>query len=103
HPAERTRDLPYLLDAELPDLGGVAVEIEVRPGDPGQVPLGALGQHGDLGVQLDARLERPELLAVAPAALVAGHHAENAAAVHDELLGVGLGEEVGAGLLGLLA
>jgi len=99
---ERLRDLPDLLDAQLPDLGGGAVQLEMAPGDLGEVALGALCQHGHLGQQLGPGLERAELLALAAAALVAGQHADHPALVDEELLAVGLGQHVGAELLGLL-
>ena len=94
---------PDLLHPELPDLGGVAVEVEVAAHEAGEVAGGALGEHGHLGLHLGAGLERRQLLAVAAAPLVAGHDAHHPPLVDQDLLAVGLGEHVRAELLGLLA
>ncbi len=53
--------------------------------------------------QLRARLEVGELLALAPAALVARTHAHHAPVVHEQLGRGGLAEDVHAGLLGVPA
>ena len=54
-----------------------------------------------LGLDVGAGLEVAERLAVLAAALVAGAHAEHAPVLDEQLRGRGLGEDVGAALLGL--
>ena len=99
---ERLGDLPDLLDAELPHLGLAALgEVELADRGAGQVAPAALGEHGGLRLDVRARLEVAERLAVLAAALVAGAHADDAAVLDDELRRRGLGEDVRAALLGL--
>ena len=79
HPVERSRDLPHLLDAELPHLGrGVAAQVEVVERDAGEVALRAFGEHGHAGDEVAAGLEVGQLLAVLAATLVAGAHSDHA-------------------------
>ena len=58
-------------------------------------------EHGRLRHQVGAGLEVAELLALAVAALVAGADALDDPVLDQQLVGRGLGEDVGAGLLGL--
>ena len=100
---ERLRDLPDLLDAELPGLRLLALaEVELADGGAGEVAPAALGEHGGLRLDVGARLEVAERLAVLAAALVARADADDLAVVHDQLRGRGLGEDVRPALLGLL-
>ena len=102
HAVERLRDLPDLLDAELPDLRlAVLGEVELLDRGAGQVAPAALGEHRRLRLDVGAGLEVAERLAVLAAALVARAHADDAAVLDDQLRRGGLGEDVGAGLLGL--
>ena len=57
----------------------------------------------DLGLDVGAGLEVAQRLAVLAAALVARAHADDRAVLDDQLRRRGLGEDVGAGLLGLRA
>ncbi len=99
---ERLGDLPDLLDAELPDLRlAILGEVELADRGAGQVPPAALGEHRRLRLDVGARLEVAERLAVLAATLVAGAHADHAPVLDDQLRRRGLGEDVGAGLLGL--
>ena len=66
-----------------------------------QVAPAALGQHGGLRRDVRARLEVAERLAVLAPALVARADAEHLAVLDDQLRGRGLGEDVGAAVLGL--
>ena len=97
------RDLPDLLDPERPHLrlaaGG---EIELADRGAGQMAPGALGQHGGLGGDVGARLEVAQRVAVLAAALVARADAAHGPVLDQQLRGRRLGEDVGAGLLGLL-
>ncbi len=100
---ERLGDLPDLLDAELPHLRLAALgEVELADRGAGQVTPATLGEHGRVRLDVGAGLEVAERLAVLAAALVAGAHADDLAVLDDQLGGGGLGEDVGAGLLGLL-
>src|SRR5579871_3711452 len=99
-PVGRLRYPPHLLDAELPHLGRVPAEGELLQCHPAQVPLGAFGEHGDLGQDLGPRFEVAERLAARAAPLVAGADADDAAVAHEQLLGRGLREDHGAALLG---
>ena len=87
---------------ELPALRVAAVQVEVVIGGVGEVAERALGEHGRLGDHVGARLEVGQLLAVLAAALVAGAHALDDAVLDQQLGRGGLGEDVDAGLLGLL-
>ena len=101
HAVERLGDLPHLLDAELPHLRLAALgEVELLDRRAGDVSPAALGEHRRLRLDVGAGLEVAELLALLAAALVAGAHADDAAILDDQLRGGGLGEDVGAGLLG---
>jgi hypothetical protein len=91
--AQRLRDLPDLLDAERPHLRVVALQAEPVERRAGQMPLRALGENRHARDDVRARLEVRELLALAPAALVAGADADDAPAVDEQLLGRGLGED----------
>ena len=93
--------LPDLLDADLP-AHRVTGEVEVVDGGLRQVADRPLGEHGGLGHQVGPGLEVAELLAVAAAALVAGADALDDPVLDQQLVGHGLGEDVGARLLGLL-
>ena len=97
---ERMRDLPHLLDAELPHLRVVAAQAEVIERDAGEVALRALGEHRHLRDDVGAGLEVGELLAVAAAPLVPGAHADDAAVRDEQVLGGRLGEDHRAALLG---
>ncbi len=102
HAVERLGDLPDLLDAELPDLRLAALrQVELLDRGAGQVTPAALGEHGRLRLDVGAGLEVAERLAVLAAALVAGAHADHAPVLDHQLRRRGLGEDVGAGLLGL--
>ena len=101
-PVERLLDLPDLLDAELPLLRVLRADVEVADRRPGQVPLGALAEDGRLRDQVGARLEVRQLLAVAPAALVARAHSDHVPVLHQQLRAGGLAQDVHAGVLGLL-
>src|SRR5204863_4768623 len=103
HAIQRLFDLPDLLHAELPLLRLAAPELEVADRRAGQVPLRALGEHRRLRDHVGAGLEVAELLAVAPAALVPGAHADDLALIHQQLVARGLREDVDARLLRLLA
>ena len=95
--------LPDFLGAELPDGRLRALgEVEVLDGGTGEVAPVALGEDGLAGVDFHAGLEVAELLAFLAAALVAGDDALDGAVLDEQLGGCGLGEDVGAGLLGLL-
>ena len=95
-------DLPDLFDAELPDLRlAPLVELELAHGGVGEVAPAALGQHGRLGGDVGAGLEVAELLALFAAPLVAGAHADDGTVLDDQLRRRGLGQQVGARLLGL--
>ena len=101
HAVERLGDLPDLLDAELPHLRLASVgEVELADRGAGEMSPAALGEHRGLRLDVGAGLEVAERLAVLAAALVAGAHADDAAVVDDQLRGRGLGQHVGAGLLG---
>ena len=100
HAIQRLLDLPHFLHADLVDLRGVLIEQEVIAQHAGKVALRALADDGDLGAHLDTGLERGELLALTPAALVAGLDTHNAAVLHQQLLRVGLGQHVRTELLG---
>ena len=79
HAVQRLGDLPDLLDAELPHLRFAAVaEVELLDRSAGDVPPAALGQHGRLRLDVGARLEVAERLAVLAAALIARAHADDA-------------------------
>ena len=96
-------DLPDLLDAELPLRRVLAGEVEVADRRAGQMPLRSLAQDGRAADQVRARLEVRQLLSVAATALVAGADAANEALLDEQLGRGGLGEDVDARLLGLLA
>ena len=68
----------------------------------GEVSLRALGEHGDLRDDVRAGLEVGQLLAVAPAPLVAGPDAAHASVGDEQLLGGRLGEDHRAARFGLL-
>jgi hypothetical protein len=103
HAVERLRDLPHLLDAELPDLWlAVLAEAELLDRDAGQMAPAALRQHCDLGLDVGPRLEVAERLAVLATSLVARADADDGAVLHDQLRRRGLGQDVRAGLLDLL-
>jgi hypothetical protein len=103
HPVQRLGDLPHFLDPELPGLRlAVAAEVELADRRAGQVAPAALGEHRGLGLDVGAGLEVAELLALLAAALVAGAHAHDLAVLDDQLGRGGLGEDVGAGVLGHL-
>ena len=97
------RHFPQLLepDGELLGLAPLT-EGEVPPQLLGEVAAHAVAEDRDLGVDVHARLERGLLLAVLPAAAVAGADADHALAVEQHLLAGEAGEEVDAGGLGLL-
>ncbi len=97
---ERLRDLPHLLDPELPHLRVGATEVELVEGDAGEMTLGALGQHGHLGDDVGAGLEVGERITTAAPALVAGTHAHDAPVVHEQGLGRGLGQDHRPAVLG---
>ena len=102
HPVQRLLHLPDLFHPELPDLRLAALgEVELAHGGVGEVAPAALGEHGRLGGDVGAGLEVAELLAVFAAAFVAGADADHGAVLDDQLRGGGLGQQVGAGLLGL--
>ena len=77
-------------------------EVELADRRAGQVTPRALGEHGRLRGDVRARLEVPERLAVAAAALVARADAAHDAVLDEQLLGGRLREDVGARLLGAL-
>ena len=102
HAVERLGDLPDLLDPELPHLRLAAVgELELLDRGAGQVAPAALGEHGGACLDVGPGLEVPQRLAVLAPALVAGAHADHLAVLDDQLGRRGLGEDVGAALLGL--
>ena len=69
---------------------------------PVRWPQRALGQHGGLGGDVGAGLEVAQRVAVLAAALVARADAAHDPVLDQQLRGRRLGEDVGAGLLGLL-
>ena len=71
HAVERALDSPHLLDAERVDLGVLGREREVLDRRRREHALHAVREHRRVRGQLGARLERRELLSLAPAALVA--------------------------------
>ena len=75
----------------------------MRDRGAGEVAGGALGEHGRLRDQVRARLEVAELLALAAAALVARADAAHDAVLDEQLVRGGLGQDVHARLLRLLA
>ena len=95
-------DLPHLFDADLVDLRAVLIELEVIAEHTCKVPLSALADDRDLRAHLNAGLKGGELFAVATPALVAGLDAHHAPVLHQQLLGIGLGQHVRAVLLGVL-
>ena len=99
---ERLRDLPDLLDAELPDLRLVAAQVEAVDRDAGEMALRPLGEDGDLRDEVGARLEVRQLLSFAATSLVAGADAGDAAVVDEKLLRRGLGEDHRPAFLRLL-
>ncbi len=101
-PVQPLRHLPDLLDPEGVDLGVLGGELEAVAGGVGEQALDAVAQHRGLGRDLGAGLEVRELLALTPTALVAGAHAAQHAVLHQQALGVGLGEQHDPELLGLL-
>ena len=104
HAIKRLGDLPDLLDAELPDLRlAVLAELELLDRGAGQMPPAPLREHRHLRLDVGARLEVAQRLAVLAAPLVAGAHADDRAVVDDQLRRRGLGQDVGAGLLSELA
>ena len=79
HAVQRLGDLPDLLDPELPDLRLAALgEVELADRGAGEVAPAALGEHGRLRLDVGARLEVAQRLAVLAAALVARAHADDA-------------------------
>ncbi len=102
HAIERLLDLPHLLDPELPHLRLAALaEVELPDRGPRQVTPAALREDGDLRLDVGPGLEVAQRLAVLAPSLVAGAHAHHLAVLDDQLRGRGLGEHVGAALLGL--
>ena len=99
---EGIRNFPHLFDAKLPNLGGVAVKLPVLARHLSKVALCSLSKDGDLRANLNARLKRGLLLALASASLVAGQDALDTTIVDQQLLGVSLWKEIRAKLLGLL-
>src|SRR6185312_8785304 len=99
HAVEGLRDPPDLLHPERPDLRVLALQGEAVERDAGQVALGALGENGHARVDIRARLEVAELLAVPPAAAVAGADASDAAVADDQRVAGGLGQDRRAALL----
>ena len=102
-PIQGLLHLPDLLDAQLPPLREQALELEVVDRGAGEMALGALGQDGRLGHDVRSGLEVRELLAISAAALVPGAHAPDDSLLDQQLVGRGLGQQIGARLLGLLA
>ena len=100
--AERLRDAPDLLHAELPDLRLAAVEPEVVERGARQVPGGSLGEDGHLGDDVGARLEVAERLVLLAAPLVAAADADDAAVLDEQPVGRRLGQHERAARLGLL-
>ena len=100
---ERLLDLPHLLDAERPHLRVLGREAEALERGAGQVAPAALGEHGRLGGDVGAGLEVALLPALLVAALVAAADAEHVAVLDQQLRADGLGQDVRARLLGLLA
>ena len=97
------RDAPDLLDAELPGLRRLAAQLEAVERRLGEVALHALGEHRHAGEQVGAGLEVAELLAVAPAPLVARPDSGDAAVVDEQARRRGLRQDHRPGLLGLPA
>ena len=98
---KRPWDLPDLLDAELPDLRLAPVgEVKLLDRRAREVAPAALGEDGRARLDVGPRLEVAQRLAVLPATLVAGAHADDRAVFDDELGGRGFCEHVGASLLG---
>ena len=81
---------------------GSPCEVVVVDGGVGQVAERALGEDRGLRHQVGAGLEVAELVALAVAALVAGADAPDDPVLDEQLVGDGLGEDVGAGLLSLV-
>ena len=99
---ERLGDLPDLLHAKLPHLRLAPVgQVELFDRGAGDVPPAALREHRRPRLDVGSRLEVAERLALLAAALVAGAHTDDATVIDDQLRGRGLGQDVGAGLLGL--
>ena len=96
------RDAPDLLDAELPGLRRLATQLEAVERRLGEVALHALGEHRHAGEQVGAGLEIAELLAVAPAPLVARPDSGDAAVVDEQARRRGLRQDHRSGFLGLL-
>ena len=82
--------------------GAFAVQPEVVERHVGEVRRGAFGEHRDAGDDVVARLEVAELLAVAPAAAVAGANADDRVAVDEQPIRGGLGQHHGATRFGQL-
>ena len=101
HLVERLFDFPDLLDAELEALRVETVDVEVIERGVGQVPDHAFGEDGALGDQVHAGLEVAELLALTAAAAVTGADSLDDLILDQQLVGRGLGQDVGAHLLGL--
>ncbi len=93
HVPQRLRDLPDLLDTQLPHLRVVAGQPEAVERGAGEMPLRPLGEHSDPGDEVGARLVVSEALPLAPAALVAAADADDAAVGHEQLLGRGLRQD----------
>ncbi len=70
-PPERLPDAPDLLHAERPDLRVLAVQAELVDSRGSQEALRPLGEDGQAGDDVVARLERRELLPLAAASTVA--------------------------------
>jgi len=101
--AQRLRDLPDFLDADLPDLRLVAAQPEVVERDTGEMALRSFGEHRHLRDEIGARLEVAHRLALAVPSLVARADANDAAVRDEQLLRGRLGQDHRPTFLGALA
>ena len=99
---QRPCDLPDLLHAERPHLRVLAGEVEVLERGAREVALRALAEDRHARLQVRARLEVGQRVAVPAAPLVAGPHADDAPAGDEQLLRVGLREDGRPERLGVL-